>query len=430
MNLKNIISTGGTRLLNAVFSIFILILITNFIGNEGLGIISIVIVDITVIQLFNDLVGGSPLVYFGSRKSISGLLTVSYLWLIFISLFTVGIYLVFQLFFPEFIKLIVPEGYFLWIIIISIANGFMQIHYNLLMGLNKVKTYNLIYFIQIILLMALFLYFLLFFHQYNPLSYFLSLGISWTISGVIGITIISKNLKAERKEPLETVVRDLINFGVFSQIANLLHLGSKRMSYYFIRYFSGLSILGIFSAGVQATEGLKIFGQSISIVQYSDISSSRDYEHARVLTIQFMKMSFLLTLSGLIILLAIPQTFYVTIFGKEFIGIKSVFWALSPGVLALSQNTIFSHYFSGTGRPQVNLKTNLIGFISAIVFSFALIPIWGIVGAGLTASGSYILSLVYQYYLFKKCTRTKLKEWLPNIEDLKIIKTFLKGKKK
>ncbi len=426
MNLTNIISTGGTRLLNAVFSIFILILITNFIGNEGLGIISLVIVDIAVIQLFNDLIAGSTLVYFASRKSITNLLTISYIWIIFISLLTAGIYFVFQLFFPEFIKLIVPDGYFLWIILISVANGFMQIHYNLLMGLNKVKIYNVIYFIQIILQMGLFLLFLLFLHKYIPSSYFLALGISWTISGIIGINILSKHLKTERNEPILKTASELINFGFFTQTANLLHLGSKRISYYFIRYFSGLSVLGILSAGVQATEGLKIFGQSISLVQYSNISSSRNNEKARVLTIQFMKISFLLTLSGLIILLAVPQTVYTTIFGEGFIGIKFVIWALSPGVLALSQNTIFSHYFSGTGKPQVNLKTNLIGFIAAIIFAFILIPIWGIVGAGLTASGSYIVSLIYQYFLFKKNTKTKFREWLPDYNDLKIIKAYIK----
>ena len=72
--LKKIIGTTGTRILNAVFNLIILVLITNKIGNEGLGIIGLILVDITIIQLSVDLVAGSSLVYFASRANLGQLL--------------------------------------------------------------------------------------------------------------------------------------------------------------------------------------------------------------------------------------------------------------------------------------------------------------------------------------------------------------------
>jgi hypothetical protein len=48
--LKKILGTAGTRILNAVFNLVILLLISNKIGSEGLGTIGLILLDITIIQ--------------------------------------------------------------------------------------------------------------------------------------------------------------------------------------------------------------------------------------------------------------------------------------------------------------------------------------------------------------------------------------------
>ena len=62
--LKKIIGTAGTRVLNTIFSLIILLLITNKIGSAGLGVIGLVVIDITVIQLVVEMFAGSAVVYF------------------------------------------------------------------------------------------------------------------------------------------------------------------------------------------------------------------------------------------------------------------------------------------------------------------------------------------------------------------------------
>ena len=51
---NKILGTTGTRILNAVFNLVILVLIGRLIGSEGLGIIGLVLVAITIIQIFID----------------------------------------------------------------------------------------------------------------------------------------------------------------------------------------------------------------------------------------------------------------------------------------------------------------------------------------------------------------------------------------
>jgi len=145
-----------------------------------------------------------------------------------------------------------------------------------------------------------------------------------------------------------------------------------------------------------------------------------------------MKLSVLLTVVGLAVLLVIPQSIYELLFTIEFLQLKLIIFALSPGVVALSANTIFSHYFSGLGNPKISLWANIVGFIVTIVLATILIPLIGIVGAALTTSVSYTATVVYQYFIFKKQTGTKFSQWLLSSHDfidfMKIIKVLFKSK--
>ena len=419
MLFKNILHTAGTRILNAVFNLVILILITNMVGSRGFGIISLVVLDITVIQLVMGLLAGGSLIYFASRNKTVTLLLIAYSWIAFVTLLFAFAGWLFSILFPGLFNDIVPNGYALDILFLGWLNGFMQIHYNLLIGQKRIGTYNLIFSLQITLFLLLFAGQLLLNKSYGPDAYVLALYVSWGLGSLLGAyQIVTREKVFFRKGWGKTAI-ELYRYGWPTQSAVMLHMGNKRLSFYFIRIFSGLSPLGIYSAAVQLTEGLRLIGQSISLVQYSAISNSRDKEYARVLSIRLMKVTLFLTLLALLVLLVIPESVYDLAFSSDFTVIKTIVLILSPGVLALAANTIFSHYFSGVGQPAVNLRANVIGFAFTLVFAFLLIPPYGYLGAAATASINYLASVVYQYLVFKRQTKTKFAEWFLKKEDIK-----------
>jgi len=416
MIFKNIISTTGTRILNAIFSLIILLLMTNFIGKQGLGAVGLIIVDVTVIQLLIDLLAGSALVYFASRESVSQLLIPSYIWILIIIALVFGLFsFIFQLF-PSFHNVIIPNGFDLWILILALANGWMQTHYNLLIGLKRIKTYNLLFLLQITLFLAGFVWMLFVENQKTPDSYIKALFVSWLITGFLGLVSLKKEWRFTFKGILPMMGK-VMQYGIAAQAANVLHIGNKRLSFYFVKVINGLSPLGVLTAAVQLTEGLRIIGQSIALVQFSAISNSRDDEYARILTIKSMKFTLFVTLTALVILLLIPASVYGLVFSQSFMQVKSVIFALSPGVLALASNAIFSHYFSGTGQPKINFRANISGFIVTIILAVLLIRPFGIVGAAFVASGSYLTSAIHQYIIFRKQTRTPWSDWLIRSRD-------------
>ena len=67
-----------------------------------------------------------------------------------------------------------------------------------------------------------------------------------------------------------------------------------------------------------------------------------------------------------------------------------------------------------------------------IVLATLLIPVFGYIGAAATASSSYVSSVIYQYIIFKKETKTSFNQWIPTLSDFhefRIIITNLLSKK-
>jgi|TARA_Y100000031_G_scaffold156707_1_gene212601 O-antigen/teichoic acid export membrane protein len=425
---KNILSTTGTRILNALINLVILILLTREIGSEGFGVITIILIDITVIQLLVDLIAGSALIYFSSRTEIIKLLIPSYLWIIIIIGFAWVIFTFLTTFFPEFYALIVPARFEMDIIILALLNATMLTHYNLLLGKKRIGVYNIIFTVQILTLLITLLYRIFVLVDPSVESWIISLYFAYGVGVILSFIAVINKIGDISLTGTFVIIKKVFSFGLITQLANILHIGNKRISFYFVKMFTGLPAVGVYGAGTQLTEGVRILGQSISLVQFSEISNSNDKNYAVSLTIKLMKFSVLLTIMAVIILLIIPTEVYGLIFGADFTNIKYVIIALSPGVIALSSNTIFSHYFGGLGRPVISLWANGIGFIITIALAILLIPSFGYIGAAATASASYISSVIYQYIIFKKETGVKFRQWIPEKNDLtdfsKIIKNL------
>lgn len=431
--IKNILGTTGTRILNALINLVILILLTREIGSEGFGIIIIILLDITIIQLLVDLIAGSTLIYFSSRTDIIKLLIPSYLWIVIVISIATAVFAGLTKFFPELYALIIPVQFKTDILFLSLLNALMLTHYNLLLGKKRIGVYNVIFTIQILTLLITLVYRIFILNDPSVESWIISLYFAFGTAVLLSFIAVIKKMGEFELRGSYNIIKQVFNFGCITQLANILHIGNKRISIYFLKMFTGLPAVGVYGAGTQLTEGLRLIGQSISLVQFSEISNTNDKNFAVRITIKLMKFSVLLTIFAVIILLIIPTEVYGLIFGSDFTNLKYVIIALSPGVIALSSNTIFSHYFGGLGRPVISLWANGIGFIITITLAVLLIPPFGYIGAAATASTSYISSVVYQYIIFKKETGVKFRQWLPEKNDFydfrRIILSLIKRKK-
>ncbi|HMM12406.1 MAG TPA: polysaccharide biosynthesis C-terminal domain-containing protein [Bacteroidales bacterium] len=423
MIIRNILSTGAVRLLNAVSGFVLLWLATNGMGAAAWGVSGLILLNVTLLIMLAEMVSNA-VVYYSSRRNVMSLMRLSIGFAMALEvLFSVSFFAL--SFFPSLFHLLVPQGYAIHILVLVGLGSLHNINLYLLLGRERIGAFNTLFLLQFLSQLVAMAAALHLFAIRDERAYVVSLYASYLVPLAVAYPLYIFPLLRSGKQLPHASFRELIAFGSLTQTSSFVHMLNRRLSFYVIRYFTGNAALGVFNSGVQLTEGFRLIGHSIALVQFSSISNSTDDQYALRLTIKLMKLSFLLTLFFLILLLLVPSSVFGWLFSREFGEIRIVVAGLAPGVLALSVNAIFSHYFSGTGRPKYNLYASLTGFAVVVPALYLLVPPLGILGGALAASMAYAASAAYQLLIFTRLNNTPLRDWLPGKEELIQLKQLI-----
>lgn len=418
--IRKILGTSGSRLLNAVAALVLLFIATNELGKEAWGLAGIILLDVSLMLLVVELLAGSGLVYYATRSKLPTLMLVSYSWTVVVVAFFALVFWLLS-FFPEVYQSIIPNGYGVHILALVLINSFHGFNMNILLGKGQINRFNSLFVMQFtvqLFAMALLVYV---FALRDERAFVYALYVSYSIPALVGLRFVVPMLKGEKLSPWTETFKSMFRFGSMTQLSSIAHMMNKRLSFYIIKAFTGIGAVGIYTSGVQITEGLRLIGQSISLVQFSSISSTNDHDYAAKLSLTLLKLSVFVTALGPAILLLLPKTLFEFIFTKDFGDIKLVVASLAVGVVALAANTIFSHYFSGTGKPRYNLYASLIGLGVTLPTAFTLIPWLGLAGAGISASLSYSAAACYQWIVFSRLSKTTFVQLFPSKTDLRLL---------
>lgn len=408
--LRKIIGTTGTRVFTSVVALLVLVINSNYLGSEGVGTIGLIIFSILLVIMVSNFVGGSALVYLAPRHLAMNLLLPSYVWAM---LMAVACTLALHLFD------LLPAGFFIHILLISLIEALTSANLNMLVGKERIKPYNIIAMFQYIALLLVVILFYMLLGQAEVMSYVWAMYISVGLAMIMSFVAVSRYFGEFRIAETGASVRAMFRFGSYVQTAGLLHLLNLRLSYFFIDSWVGRSALGVFDVNSKINDGIWLPGRSIALVQYSAISNSDDPEYARSLSLSLWKVLIMVTMAMTLVFALLPAGFYTMIFGKEFSEVKRVLLLMIPGVLAMASNTIFSHYFSGRGKHYMNTIGSGLGLLLTVAFGVWLIPSYGIVGAALTASISYVLVSIYSMFFFFRISGAGGRELLPSRNDLR-----------
>lgn len=410
--LKKILGTAGARVFNAILSLVIVIVYARNLGTEGAGIIAEIVLGITIVQLISNFFGGGALVYLLPRHDNFIIFLLSYIWAIISSIVVTYILYFFNAFDVKFT---------FDVFLLSIIQAFSAINLNILLSKEKIKNYNLISVLQFFALFSTLMFFIFGLKKVEVSSYVNALYVGYSVSFILSFLSILKYIKFKGFKDLGNIIKQVLKFGSYVQFANILQFLNYRLSYYIIRSYFSKKMLGIYDVGNKLSEGMWLVGKSISMVQYSRISNSKDKEYNKFLTLTFLKLTFVITSILVLILLLIPENVFVFIFRKEFSGVKIVISSLSLGIISMAMSMMFSHYFSGTGRHYFNTISSGIGLVISVSLCFILIPKYNIIGAGISASASYFTICIFQLIVFVRITKSRFKDFLISKSDVQTL---------
>ena len=304
---RKILSTIFARTLLAGLTFLLAIITSRYLGPEGKGDVSLFVLNLTIVQLVNNFVGGSYIVYLMSRKNFMQLVILSYAWAL-LSAITVP--------YGLFCFNLLDSNQIIPLIIISLLFSLFSINTMVFIGKEEMDNYNFVSLLQTAGVILGFVFYLEYFEIINITSYIHAMYLSTGISFAISFALIIKHFDNISFENILETFRETIQKGFFVQIANTAQLLSYRLSFYILDHFHlyGRKEVGIYSVAVSVSEAVWLIAQSISLVLYGRISNANDIHYSRRLTISLIKIVFVTTFACTVALLGFPSSFFVFIF--------------------------------------------------------------------------------------------------------------------
>ena len=413
--IKRIIGTSAGKLITALAGFAIIVINAHYIGAVGVGTISLILLGITFINLVSNFIGGPAIVYLLPRFDAFRLIVPSYLWAFLCSsagsvlLSTSGL---------------IPSVYVFDVFWLSFFVTITSVNLTILLAKERFVIYNVLGSLQILITLSVLTFLVFRSGNHTVTAYLFAFYAGIIISFIVSLIAIRKLVHFSDIEELPSVVITLLKYSPFMQFGTIFQMLNYRLSYYIIERFFGPGLLGVFTVGTQVSESVWIVGRGAATVHYARMSNTLDMDYARDMTLALIKGVFCITLLLLIVMVLLPQSVYVFLFGAGFVAARVVVLILAPGMLFTSVTMIISHYFSGIGLPRYSMYGSTVGLVLTVSAGFVLIPVLGIKGAALTTSISYFVCMCYLLFIFIRKTGIGYNEFKIRKSDFILLQTL------
>ncbi len=220
----------------------------------------------------------------------------------------------------------------------------------------------------------------------------------------------------------ESGLYEVIRYSFPSYLANMTQFLNYRLDIFFVSYFIGIKGVGLYSLAVGIAQLLWLVSGATSQVLFPNVAASTDILIAQQRTARIARLSLWMSIILAVGVALSGNTLLPLVFGIAFDeSVPALMWLL-PGVTIFSVANVIGSYLAGIGKPHLNFAVALIGLIATIIFDFILIPWFGIVGAAMASSISYLTTTLAIVVIFARETKISIiKILIITTDDIQLI---------
>lgn len=392
----------------------ILLVSSKQLGSDVRGQVSLLILNIAIIQVINEIYTGYALVYFIPKFSLKKVYLRGIFWTIACTIICAIILVLLFVWFDIGIR-----EHWIHLVLLSFIIILHSFHMVIILAKEKIKEYNFLNFLQPALLLSALLIVFFYFKLKTADSYIIALYVSFSVSIILSSIQVFRIFKNQSHDLQLFEPSNIIKNGFYNQLANLSHMLSNRYNFYLL---GNTILVGIYSSSSSLIESVWIISGSVSPIILTYIANSKDSTNNARITFLLSKICFLLSLFCVIILYFIPREFFVYLLGEDFIHVKTVMLYLSPGILFISFATIISHYFAGLGKQKILVTANGFGLLATICTSHYFVSRYQLLGACYATTISYFVAATILVIVFMKQNNFGLLDLLRFKKDFELLK--------
>jgi O-antigen/teichoic acid export membrane protein len=310
------------------------------------------------------------------------------------------------------------------LIILSIYFIFYSIYrvlMNIFVGFQRSEFYSLdLFFINLFVLGGIFIFSKL--GVFSPAISYLAAAFFGVIFG--GIVFLKLFNYFKYKEDYSGKLRfRLFSYGLPLLLAALGYIVIGQIDVLMLTGFRSLSEVGIYSVVLPTAMLLITLGSSMAeaILPYiSEHWASKNYTQLKKVINEIYQKAFVIIVPAGLVLFIFSDLILGTLFGSEFISGSVALKILSLGAIFFSVATINGNIISALGKPRMVTGIVLLATLLNVLVNLILIPVYGITGAAIATTLSYLLILILSSYYIRKFISVK-------IPLFKWLKTFIAG---
>jgi O-antigen/teichoic acid export membrane protein len=175
----------------------------------------------------------------------------------------------------------------------------------------------------------------------------------------------------------------------------------------FLSYFYPYNIVGFFSMGRGLMEKTRILPNAFSQALFPYTAASE--EKIAVNRTNILCRNFLVITGCIVIALVVfIRPLIILLYGKSFLPVIPVFYALIPAILLWPFSQFLAVHMAGFGNPKRVFLRSLCALPGCILACFIFIPRFGAVGAAFSVSIVYVILAAVSVYIYIKSTDAKL----------------------
>lgn len=224
----------------------------------------------------------------------------------------------------------------------------------------------------------------------------------------LALSIMVCKVSAVRLRFNRHIFRKHLLFGAKAHLSTVIGLLSLRFDQYILGALSSTSEVGKYAVAVSLAELLWLIPSSVSFVLLPKVAHEELASSAQQIKKACIWVLFI-SIASALLLAVVAKPLIMFGFGESYKDSIKALLILLPGMIAVSVSTVTTPFFLGKlGKPQLGALVAAVSLVLDIILNFTLIPKYGIFGASIASTISYVIATCINLALFYKYAYKRL----------------------
>lgn len=236
----------------------------------------------------------------------------------------------------------------------------------------------------------------------------LSVIISAMLTIIFSLTIITHKYDIKLEKPQMSKLFNMMHYGLRYYIGKISNLANVKAGTIILSFFATRAQIGFFDIAMQLGTKTMLIPDALTVVLTPKVAKHKELK--KDLVAMCSRLTGIISFFILLFLTLFANQIVMVLFSPKFLAVVPLLRVIAIGVLIRSFSKVFVPYLLGTDHPGIISIAVSLGTTINLIILWALLPVIGLIAAGIATTSGYIISSLIIILSFKNAAQLSFKE--------------------